>query len=60
MLDAARAELLAAGVTLFMVGYSRYGEPKQLLLAEQLLGRPPDRRIGGVSIWGVTTTTTSG
>jgi hypothetical protein len=60
MLDAARAELLAAGVTLFMVGYSRCCEPKQLLLAELLLGRPADRRIGGVSIWGVTTTTTGG
>jgi hypothetical protein len=50
-LDAARAELRAANTSLFIVGYSRHAEKKQLALAEQLFGRPPDRRIGGVSIW---------
>ncbi len=51
MLDAARAELRAARASLFMVGYARYGEPRLLALARQLLGRPPDRVVGGVAIW---------
>jgi hypothetical protein len=51
MLDAARAELRVAHVSTFVVGYSRYAEKKQLALAEQLFGRPPDRRVGGVSMW---------
>ena len=53
MLDGARAELRAAGVSMVIVGPSRYGEPTHLRIAEQLLGRPPDRRVGGVSIWEV-------
>jgi hypothetical protein len=50
-LDAARTELRTAGVSWFVVGYSRYAEKRQRALAEQLFGRPPDRRIGGVSMW---------
>jgi hypothetical protein len=51
MLDAARRELRDAHVSMVMVGYSRYGEPRHLTIAERLLDRPPDRRIGGVAIW---------
>jgi hypothetical protein len=46
----ARSELRASHATMFIVGYSS-GEARHVQLAEQLLGRPADRRIGGTSIW---------
>jgi hypothetical protein len=49
---AALAELRASKASMFIVGDSpRRDEASQLFLAELLLGRPPDRRVGGVSIW---------
>jgi hypothetical protein len=51
MIRAANRELRASGVSLFMVGFTRRGEARQLEIARQVLGRAPDRRVGGVSIW---------
>jgi hypothetical protein len=49
---AALSELRASRASMFIVGDSpRRDQFAQLLLAEQLLGRPPDRRIGGVFVW---------
>jgi len=53
ILDAARAELRSAHASLFIVGYSRYGEAAQLSIARQLFGRPADQQTGGVAIWNV-------
>jgi hypothetical protein len=50
-LDTARRELRETHATLFMVGPSPTGTRRHLELAEQLLGRPPDRKLGGVAIW---------
>ena len=52
MLDGARSELRAAHASLFIVGPVLHtGESRLLAIAEMLLQRPPDRRVGGVSIW---------
>jgi hypothetical protein len=51
MLTSARAELRAAHASLFMVGYSPRGEARLLALALLLFDRPPDRTVGGVTIW---------
>lgn len=51
ILDAARAELRASGASMLIVGYSRLGVTRQVAIAEQLLGRPADRRLGDTSIW---------
>ena len=49
---AALAELRASHASMFIVGDSpRRDEFAQLVLADELLGRPPDRRLGGVFIW---------
>ena len=53
-LEEARNELANTGAQFFLVGYSRRDEAVQLELAERLLGRSPDRRVGGVSIWDLT------
>jgi hypothetical protein len=50
-LATARRELQETGATLFMVGPSPTGTRRHLTLAEALLGRPPDRKVGGVAIW---------
>jgi hypothetical protein len=41
----------STGTKMFIVGPSRFGEPRQLQIAERLFGRPPDRVEGGVSVW---------
>jgi hypothetical protein len=53
LIAGARAELAATGTKMFIVGPSRFGEPRQLEIAQQIFGRPPDRVEGGVSIWTV-------
>jgi len=53
ILDAARAELRAADTSLFIVGYSRYGQTEQLRIARELFGRAADQQSGGVAIWNV-------
>jgi hypothetical protein len=50
-LATARRELRATGASLFLVAPSPTGTRTHLRLAEDLLGRPPDRRVGGVAIW---------
>lgn len=50
-LDTARRELRETHASLFMVGPSPTGTARQLEIAEKLLGRPPDRKVGGVAIW---------
>lgn len=54
MIRDARAELRATKATMFLVGFSRRAERKQLEIAEQVLGRPADRHVGGVAIWSLT------
>jgi hypothetical protein len=56
LLAQARAELRATKATMFLVGFSRRAERRQLSVAQELLGRPPDRRVGGVSIWSLAKT----
>jgi len=56
-LEQAREELTNAGAQFFIVGYSTHAEAAQLTLAEQLLDRKADRRVGDVYIWNLTTRT---
>ena len=56
-LEQAREELTNAGAQFFIVGYSTRAEAAQLTLAEQLLDRRADRRVGDVYIWNLTTKT---
>ena len=51
MLATARRELTETRASLFLVGPSPTGTARHLRLAELLLGRPPDRTVGGVAIW---------
>ena len=50
-LATARRELRETHATLFLVGPSPTGTARDLELAERLLGRGPDRTVGGVAIW---------
>jgi hypothetical protein len=54
MVRQARAELRATKATMFLVGFSRRAQRTQLRIAEQVLGRPADRHVGGVAIWSLT------
>ena len=51
VLATARRELRETHASLFMVAPSPTGTARHLELAEQLLKRPPDRKVGGVAIW---------